>query len=236
MTTCRHKNHINNVYSSDRNIHLGIRHGILCSNVRQAIHPALGSCDPCLERLTSLPSFFLWDSAHADEGKEVAKTDDEEKEESGGAEEEEEEEEPEDVSIHFQAISFNAGTTTISLPVGDISNHILSYHLPPSLDLIQKLQCHTNPSSLLTVDPNFLSTQLAPAIRKECEESPACQPALKHFQHCSEKVEGGKGWHGGKLHRHWPQAVYRSEIWILIACCDFPQCRGLRRGALPPRT
>ncbi len=155
MTTCRHKNHINNVYSSDRNIHLGIRHGILCSIVRQAIHPALGSRDPCLERLTSLPSFFLWDSAHADEGKEVAKTDDEEKEESGGAEEEEEEEEPEDVSIHFQAISFNAGTTTISLPVGDISNHILSYHLPPSLDLIQKLQCHTNPSSLRPLTQTF---------------------------------------------------------------------------------
>ncbi|TDL27106.1 Non-heme 11 kDa protein of cytochrome bc1 complex [Rickenella mellea] len=32
-----------------------------------------------------------------------------------------------------------------------------------------------------------------PAMQDECRESAKCQPAVKHFQHCTEKVESGKG-------------------------------------------
>lgn len=40
-----------------------------------------------------------------------------------------------------------------------------------------------------------LTIQPAPAIRADCEASECAEPA-KHFKHCSEKVEAGKGWHG----------------------------------------
>ncbi|BEJ14759.1 hypothetical protein CspHIS471_0405260 [Cutaneotrichosporon sp. HIS471] len=36
---------------------------------------------------------------------------------------------------------------------------------------------------------------LAPGIRDDCEAN-ECQDAGKHFKHCAEKVEGGKGWEG----------------------------------------
>jgi hypothetical protein len=35
----------------------------------------------------------------------------------------------------------------------------------------------------------------APAIRADCEQNECSEPA-KHFKHCSEKIEAGKGWHG----------------------------------------
>jgi len=40
-----------------------------------------------------------------------------------------------------------------------------------------------------------LTNQPAPAIRADCEQNECLEPA-KHFKHCSEKIEGGKGWQG----------------------------------------
>ncbi|KLT39736.1 Non-heme 11 kDa protein of cytochrome bc1 complex [Cutaneotrichosporon oleaginosum] len=35
----------------------------------------------------------------------------------------------------------------------------------------------------------------APAIREDCEAN-ECQDAAKHFKHCADKIEAGKGWEG----------------------------------------
>ncbi|KAF8325695.1 Non-heme 11 kDa protein of cytochrome bc1 complex [Amanita rubescens] len=35
-----------------------------------------------------------------------------------------------------------------------------------------------------------------PAIREECKESAKCAALTKHFEHCQEKVQAGKGFHG----------------------------------------
>jgi len=35
-----------------------------------------------------------------------------------------------------------------------------------------------------------------PAIREECAQSAKCIAATKHFEHCQEKVNAGKGFHG----------------------------------------
>ena len=37
--------------------------------------------------------------------------------------------------------------------------------------------------------------QLAPGIREDCQNG-ECAKFASHFQHCQEKVEAGKGWHG----------------------------------------
>ncbi|KAG8744796.1 hypothetical protein FRC10_009444 [Ceratobasidium sp. 414] len=34
---------------------------------------------------------------------------------------------------------------------------------------------------------------VAPALREECTQSPACAGFDKHFQHCTEKVTSGQG-------------------------------------------
>ncbi|KAF5357434.1 hypothetical protein D9757_008421 [Collybiopsis confluens] len=34
------------------------------------------------------------------------------------------------------------------------------------------------------------------AIREECKNTEKCAPLVKHFEHCQEKVEGGKGFKG----------------------------------------
>lgn len=35
-----------------------------------------------------------------------------------------------------------------------------------------------------------------PAIRDECRNTAACAALAKHFEHCQEKVESGKGFKG----------------------------------------
>ncbi|KAL1406052.1 Cytochrome b-c1 complex subunit 6, mitochondrial [Vanrija albida] len=35
----------------------------------------------------------------------------------------------------------------------------------------------------------------APAVREDCEAN-ECKDAAKHFKHCADKIEAGKGWHG----------------------------------------
>lgn len=35
--------------------------------------------------------------------------------------------------------------------------------------------------------------QLQPALREECKESAKCAALTKHFEHCQEKVQSGKG-------------------------------------------
>lgn len=35
---------------------------------------------------------------------------------------------------------------------------------------------------------------ILPALREECEQSAKCLAATKHFQHCEEKVNAGKGY------------------------------------------
>lgn len=52
--------------------------------------------------------------------------------------------------------------------------------------------------------------QAAPAIRQECEDT-VCAEASKHFKHCAEKVEGGKGWHGEDC---------VEELFHLMHCID----------------
>ncbi|CCM02060.1 uncharacterized protein FIBRA_04136 [Fibroporia radiculosa] len=37
---------------------------------------------------------------------------------------------------------------------------------------------------------------IMPALREECEQSAKCVAATKHFQHCEEKVNAGKGYKG----------------------------------------
>ncbi|KAI9636678.1 ubiquinol-cytochrome C reductase hinge protein-domain-containing protein [Dioszegia hungarica] len=51
---------------------------------------------------------------------------------------------------------------------------------------------------------------IAPAIRQECEETQCVEPA-KHFKHCSDKVEGGKGWEGEDC---------VEELFHLMHCVD----------------
>ncbi|KAJ9119413.1 hypothetical protein QFC24_005646 [Naganishia onofrii] len=51
---------------------------------------------------------------------------------------------------------------------------------------------------------------IAPQIREECENTKECSPALHHFQACSEKVNSGKGWHGGKS---------LDGFWVGKGCC-----------------
>ncbi|KAK1922471.1 ubiquinol-cytochrome C reductase hinge domain-containing protein [Papiliotrema laurentii] len=51
---------------------------------------------------------------------------------------------------------------------------------------------------------------IAPAIREECEKNECSEPA-KHFKHCAEKVEAGKGWHGEDC---------VEELFHLMHCVD----------------
>jgi ubiquinol-cytochrome c reductase subunit 6 len=55
-----------------------------------------------------------------------------------------------------------------------------------------------------------LTRQIAPAIREHCEKTQCVEPA-KHFQHCAEKVEGGKGWQGEDC---------VEELFHLMHCVD----------------
>jgi ubiquinol-cytochrome c reductase subunit 6 len=55
-----------------------------------------------------------------------------------------------------------------------------------------------------------LTIQIAPAIREHCEKTQCVEPA-KHFQHCAEKVEGGKGWQGEDC---------VEELFHLMHCVD----------------
>ncbi|EIW66874.1 ubiquinol-cytochrome c reductase subunit 6 [Tremella mesenterica] len=50
----------------------------------------------------------------------------------------------------------------------------------------------------------------APAIRADCQDSECAAPA-KHFMHCQEKVEAGKGWHGEDC---------VEELFHLMHCVD----------------
>ncbi|RSH95369.1 hypothetical protein EHS25_000456 [Saitozyma podzolica] len=51
---------------------------------------------------------------------------------------------------------------------------------------------------------------IAPAIREQCQTTECVQPA-KHFQHCADKVEAGKGWHGEDC---------VEELFHLMHCVD----------------
>ncbi|KAF5339464.1 hypothetical protein D9758_015307 [Tetrapyrgos nigripes] len=35
-----------------------------------------------------------------------------------------------------------------------------------------------------------------PQIREECKEASKCAPLVKHFEHCQERVQSGKGFKG----------------------------------------
>ncbi|KAF9778905.1 Non-heme 11 kDa protein of cytochrome bc1 complex [Thelephora terrestris] len=37
---------------------------------------------------------------------------------------------------------------------------------------------------------------LQPLIREECQNGPQCAPSTKHYLHCQEKVNSGKGYKG----------------------------------------
>ncbi|WOO83473.1 Cytochrome b-c1 complex subunit 6 [Vanrija pseudolonga] len=50
----------------------------------------------------------------------------------------------------------------------------------------------------------------APAIREDCEQNECKEPA-KHFKHCADKVEAGKGWHGEDC---------VEELFHLMHCVD----------------
>lgn len=63
----------------------------------------------------------------------------------------------------------------------------------------------------------MLIIQIAPAIRQECEETQCAAPA-KHFKHCSEKVEGGKGWEGEDC---------VEELFHLMHCVDVSTISGI---------
>lgn len=62
----------------------------------------------------------------------------------------------------------------------------------------------------LCFDLRSFPPQIAPAIREECEKNECSEPA-KHFKHCAEKVEAGKGWHGEDC---------VEELFHLMHCVD----------------
>lgn len=51
-----------------------------------------------------------------------------------------------------------------------------------------------------------------PIIREECKESPKCVPLVKHFEHCQEKVLGGKGFKGEDC----VEELYVASLSLLI--------------------
>lgn len=61
-----------------------------------------------------------------------------------------------------------------------------------------------------TLNTVYSFPQIAPAIREQCEKTQCVEPA-KHFQHCAEKVEGGKGWEGEDC---------VEELFHLMHCVD----------------
>lgn len=54
--------------------------------------------------------------------------------------------------------------------------------------------------------------QIAPALREECTQSPACAPYAKHFEHCTEKVSSGQG----RPHEDCVEELCMSYAIILI--------------------
>ncbi|CED83076.1 non-heme 11 kda protein of cytochrome bc1 complex [Phaffia rhodozyma] len=50
-----------------------------------------------------------------------------------------------------------------------------------------------------------------PEIRAQCEATPECAPAKKHFEHCEKKVRGGEG---------WEHEDCVEELWHLMHCVD----------------
>jgi len=67
---------------------------------------------------------------------------------------------------------------------------------------------------------SLFAPQPAPAIRAECEEKECAEPA-KHFKHCAEKVEAGKGWHGEDCVEelfHMMHCVDVSVRSFLVSC------------------
>lgn len=55
------------------------------------------------------------------------------------------------------------------------------------------------------------SVQILPALREECEQSAKCLAATKHFQHCEEKVNAGKGY----AHEDCTEELYVARSLVL---------------------
>lgn len=43
---------------------------------------------------------------------------------------------------------------------------------------------------------HYTPLQIMPALKEECQNSAKCAQLTKHFQHCEEKVNAGKGFKG----------------------------------------
>ncbi|KZS89509.1 Non-heme 11 kDa protein of cytochrome bc1 complex, partial [Sistotremastrum niveocremeum HHB9708] len=55
---------------------------------------------------------------------------------------------------------------------------------------------------------------LQPTLRDECKQSSKCAPSVKHFEHCSEKVEEGKGF----KHEDCVEELYVTMMHCVDEC------------------